>query len=310
MHAQWIEHLSAAEIAFGEKNYSQAIEDYTLAINLMEESNENSLSAYNERGMAYFKNGNIIEALQDFSKVIDTYDENPISSILPQAVNALWNRLGVHSRLNQREQAIQDLNKITKIDPNFPIVEYAGNTLIIKNLYLSDYPDLKETFSSVMVELGVCESKDKIFFSQSGIVIIYMTKDFSVSVPNNENCCKSCQEKKLQRYNLYSYVNSRKLMECQRWCDDTAYSIGIGCAFCATPMGKAACAAAVYALKNGCHWCCSEGSFYKKCVKPLEVFNPKDPAWDNEYTKPPERDLNSKDIILNDPDVVYDWNDI
>lgn len=171
-----------------------------------------------------------------------------------------------------------------------------------------------DTFASVMIKLGVCESKESLSFYQSGICIIKISDKFSDSIYKN-NPCKDCESKNKPVFNHYSRgtlrVNPRKLMECQNWCDDIAYSIGLGCAWCATPLGKAACAASLYALKNACHWCCSDGNFYEKCLRPLQAFNPRDPAWDDDNDgKRPERDLNDRDIIWNDPDVVYNWDDI
>jgi tetratricopeptide (TPR) repeat protein len=310
----WLSYWEAANKYSEEKNFPKAIECYSSAIEIIEKADSDSpLFAYNERGMAYFRNGNFEKAIFDFNKVIKSYLQNPISSNLSQAVNALWSHLGICSHLNLRKQASKDFEKIIELDPHFPKVKHKGNILIISNLDFSESEETKEIFSSVMIKLGVCENKQDLTYYSSGVCVIKLSEKFQASLAMYDPRCKTCKPN--NRRNLPSataaHVNPRKLIECKKWCDDVSYSAGLGCAWCKTPIGKAACAAALYSIKTGCHWCCSEGSFYQKCIRPLQAFNPRDPAWDddNEYSLP-ERDLNDKDIIWDDKDLVYSWDDI
>lgn len=320
----WMQYLANAEDSVEQESFADAIVSYSHAINLMEEIGENSMAAYHERGLAYLQIKDYNAAITDFSRVIENYESNPISSNLPAALNALWSRFGTYSRIHAREKADLDFTKIALLDPNFPIVEFSENTVIIKNLYLSSDHELKKIFASVMVNIGVCDKKEDVFFSHAGIVTIKMSSDFYDLLDDQCDCAALTEEMRpsINAQPRKERVSPRKLIECQKKCDDFAYSLGLGCAFCKTAMGKAACAAAVYTLKNACHWCCSDGNFYKKCIKPLAAFNPKDPAWDNnsentdnnnsndQSSHLPDRSLDDKDLIWNDRDLVYDWDDI
>lgn len=109
----WLPYWEAGNKYAEEKNFEQAIECFSSTIEIFENTEGRPpLFAYNERGMTHYKNKNFREALADFSRVIHFYERNPISSNLPQAISALWSRLGICSRLNLREQAHVILRKL------------------------------------------------------------------------------------------------------------------------------------------------------------------------------------------------------
>ena len=88
-----------------EKKYSEAIENYSKAIELNPEFAE----AYNNRGNTYYAQGNLNQAISDYNKVIEL---NPISSM---AYNARGN---AYSSRGDISQAIADYKKALELDPN------------------------------------------------------------------------------------------------------------------------------------------------------------------------------------------------
>lgn len=306
----WTSYWQCAVNYSANQEHSNALENYSLAIAFFEKSEDVPLFLFNERALSFMQMGNLEQAKADFSMVIESYEKKPSTQNLHQVLQALWGRTAIYKTLGLQEYAIADYIKISNLDPDFPVVEFDSHVLIIKNLNLENDAEAKLAFITALINIGICEKPENISFSSSGIYIIQVTKAYASAVQKSHPSCKECPGykwmPKLQDATLKN--NPRKIIECQQWCDKVAISVGLGCAYCPTPAGKSACVAAVASLKEGCHWCCSGGNFYEKCISPLKVFYPKDPAWDNPDL--PDRDLNDKDLIWDDRDLVYDWDDI
>lgn len=273
----WITYWLVANKHSENKDYMNAEQNYSLAISLFK-GEEVPLFLYNERAVSLIKNANFDGALKDFSVVIENFEKNPAISNVRQALSALWGRISIYLAVGQEEDAIRDYDKISELDPDFPVVEFYEDILLIKNLNFVNDLEVKQTFIKTMIELGICEKTESISFTVSGMCIIKTTHAYAEAV--RQSFCKKCTERnwKTTQKNAPVKNNSRKIIECQEWCDKVAISVGLGCAYCPTALAKSSCAAAVAVLREGCHWCCSEGNFYEKCLRPLKAFYPKDPV--------------------------------
>ncbi len=83
-------------------NLTQAIVDFTKAI----EIKPNDVMAYNNRGSAYAQQGNFIEAMSDFTKAIDLSPNDPV---------AYHNRAVVFYQFKEYDKAWGDVRKVQKI---------------------------------------------------------------------------------------------------------------------------------------------------------------------------------------------------
>jgi len=86
-------------------NLSQAISDYTKAI----EINPNLAEAYDSRGDAYHNQGNLSQAISDYTKAIE---------INPNFAGAYFGRGNSYYKQGNLSQAISDYTKAIKVNPN------------------------------------------------------------------------------------------------------------------------------------------------------------------------------------------------
>jgi tetratricopeptide (TPR) repeat protein len=94
------------ETASDNENYSEAILDYTKAIEFKPEYAE----AYYNRGLAYYHLKEYFKAISDYSKVIQIYQD---------IEQVYYNRGTVYMKLNEYSKAISDFTKAIEINPNY-----------------------------------------------------------------------------------------------------------------------------------------------------------------------------------------------
>jgi hypothetical protein len=121
-----------------------------------------------------------------------------------------------------------------------------------------------------LVKSGICEKETDIQMLNSGIC-------FAKKKAFHCGCDKKTEQ----------MAKAKNEENCNYWCDKLSLT---GMAWCAKAFKRsecqAACIFAVDLIKDGCHWCCDEGDFYKKCVKPFEDIvsymdiSNCDPYWD------------------------------
>jgi hypothetical protein len=99
------EYFLSGNASFDQGNLSEAISNFTKAI----EINPNLAKAYNNRGFAYVTQGNIPQAITDFNKVVE---------LNPQDAGAYCNRGYIYGKQSNFTQAISDFSKAIEIDPN------------------------------------------------------------------------------------------------------------------------------------------------------------------------------------------------
>jgi len=99
------EYLQSGNAFFEQGNLPQAVADFTKAI----ETDPNLGKAYNNRGFANAAQGSLPQALADFTKAIE---------INPTAADFYHSRGYVYSRQNDLTHAIADFTKALEIDPS------------------------------------------------------------------------------------------------------------------------------------------------------------------------------------------------
>lgn len=93
-----LEHLRKRE-------YDQAIEDFTLAIQLKSDF----VDAYHYRAIAYHQKGELERAILDYTVVIQ---------LKPDDVDAYYNRGNAHFRKKEYDEAIEDYTVVIRLKPN------------------------------------------------------------------------------------------------------------------------------------------------------------------------------------------------
>jgi tetratricopeptide (TPR) repeat protein len=102
----WLIYNNRGNAYAGLGNYRQAIEDYSMAI----EIRPGYADAYNNRGNAYNVLGNYRQAIEDLNRAIE------IKPILSEAYN---NRGGAYIGLGNHRQAIEDCGRAIEIKPGY-----------------------------------------------------------------------------------------------------------------------------------------------------------------------------------------------
>jgi tetratricopeptide (TPR) repeat protein len=100
------EHYQRGIAYYNQGNFIQAVSEYTKAI----EINPSFADAYDNRGNAYDNQGNFAQALSDYNKAIE---------INPNHANAYRNRGVAYANHGNASQAILDFSKAIELDPNF-----------------------------------------------------------------------------------------------------------------------------------------------------------------------------------------------
>jgi tetratricopeptide (TPR) repeat protein len=249
----WTQAVENCDIA----NYEQAEIYFTKCINeaTPEEINTHP-HIYVDRGRLYMLLDRYEEALEDIN--IALKNENLKNEDL---YRALLSRISIFVKLERIEEALEDYERLS---PIFPKIEHTEDTIIIRNIPDNEF--YKKMVTNYYVSTGICKKESDIKILSSGIIIAKKNK-----------CACGCGS--------VPYLNS-KIDNCKEGCDTIAVMAGAWCGgYFKKKRCQVLCALAVNTIKNGCHWCCSTGSVYEKCIQPfnhiLETMgNVCDPAWD------------------------------
>lgn len=101
-----VDHLARGKAEMERENFSEAIEEFSLAI----EDDPDSAEAYNLRGLAYSITGSFARAIEDCSKAIE---------LDPDYADAYNNRGAAFSGLGEIDAAIQDYSKAIELNAEF-----------------------------------------------------------------------------------------------------------------------------------------------------------------------------------------------
>lgn len=281
LSAEWQDDWSDAIIACKENHLEEAEFLFGKAICEMEQKKDQTHpEIYVDRSRLYLLLERNLECISDIDMALSfdclTGEE------LTRAIVTRWL---ARSKLGLVEDAINDLDYFASVNKeNLPKKEVTKKYIIIRNI-----PEC-ECYRNIMtcyyIHSGICDSKEDITMTESGICIIKRAK----------NCgCNDCEEKKALERNCDACgrrilkpqcANQDTMKGCKDMCDRMAVAGGVWCgAKFKTGRCQAACALAVNEIRNGCHWCCKDGGFYDNCIKPFAdilamMGNVCDPAWD------------------------------
>jgi hypothetical protein len=267
----WIKAIEACNDA----EYIEAENNFSIAINLMEQSNDS------EHPNIYVDHARLYLLLKKYHESLDRIEVALNSNKLSEKekLRAIITRIAAKSQLGISEGILEDVKFIGE---NYsPKIESTEKKIIIR-----DVPKC-ECYQKIMtcyyIHSGICNSKNDIKILNSGIWTINKT---------NENTCGSCQSSEKvcdacgQTITQVDKKVDNNVEKCKAWCDANTI---VATAWCTktfkTPACQAACILAVYTIQKGCHCCCSNGDFYEKCIKPFGyitdyIKEPCDPLWD------------------------------
>lgn len=242
--SNWQEHWIQAVECCENKDYLSAEKEFTLAIsNLENDQDETHPHVYIDRARLYVLQDRYTEALPDLNKGLSS--DYLIGN---DRIRGLVTRISTCFNLGMNDQALKDYDDFKLIYPNFPKVEFTQERVIIRNV--PDSKCYRRLAKKFLVNSRICEKETDIVELDSGIII----------APRNQ--CGCCNKK--------NPVVGSSAQDCSWWCDKSALA---GFTWCSRVFKNwqcnVACITAVELFKDGCHWCCKEGNYYKRCVEPF-----------------------------------------
>lgn len=269
--AEWQDHWESAVEYCGGKKYDAAETEFNLAIALLEHSqNAFNPHVYVDRARLYLLQDRYTEALVDVNKALESkylMDHDRIRGLVT--------RIFTCSNLKMDDQVLADYDAFKAMSPDFPKIEFSKDKVIIRNVPKGNC--YKKLTTHFLVQTEICESEADIRFLDSGIMIA-----------KRKVCNCGCDQSKgiYKAAAIQNYANQQNIDNCNWYCDKAALG---GVAWCAKVFKawhcQTGCIFAVDLIKDGCRWCCRDGSFYQKCIKPFEdivsyMGQPCDPYWD------------------------------
>ena len=115
-----------------------------------------------------------------------------------------------------------------------------------------------------LIHTGQCRSKKDIKRLPSGDWIIKKQENCGCGCKKDPFKCDECGME------INYGISQSSIKSCKGWCD----RIGIAAMAWCTKVFKnfycqIGCQTAVFELTDGCYWCCEDGDFYGKCIKPF-----------------------------------------
>lgn len=257
----WESHWTKAVEYCHKKNFDSADIEFSIAINELENSNDtNHPHIYVDRARLYILQNKFDKALVDINKALN-------SDLLTGSdrIRGIVTRMSACANLSMDDQVAMDYQEFKRLYPNFPKIEFTKDRLIIRNM--PDCKCYKKVVRSFLLNSELCENEEDIQMMKSGVCIAKIKK-----------CSCGCKKNKTEKDGENT---------CKRWCDKMSVA---GSSWCAKAFKnyycQTTCLLTVDMIKDGCHWCCESGEFYKKCVKPFEDIVSQmdvsncDPYWD------------------------------
>lgn len=216
--------------------YQDAIENYTKAINLLEETDNKKtireqMEALNNRGHLYYIQKDYENALHDFNKAID---------INPKFAPSFANRGQVYFKIKKYDQAGRDFEKAIELGPRNPYYYHIQGHLFTKTqnyekalrdyekaieldpydeysyLYRGNLLLLTENFTQALIDFNryvEMNPKDEKGYIQRAVVLTHLL-EFKAAVADLKQAIKICPTNKLAYFNLaniqFKHTNNAK----------------------------------------------------------------------------------------------------
>lgn len=265
--SHWIEGVTYTSVL----EFGSAADCFTEAITIIENGNISGCDhVYIDRARAFM-------GLEMFERALQDYEYALLRGNLSESdkVKAVVGKVAISAIKEDVDEFINNMDEWKKIDRNFPKIEIDKDFVVIRGA--PDCECYKRLTKCFLIHSGMCESSKDILMTKSGVCIAKKLCDCG---------CEDCQKRE-QSVRICDVCGAELVFEgnggeekglkediqkCKNWCSRIAVASGAWCArtFAFRPECTAACLLAVELLREGCEWCCAEGNFYERCVKPFE----------------------------------------
>lgn len=255
--SDWIHDWISAQESIENNDLSKAEEDFNSAIEIMETNNDiDHPYVYLSRAELYLNDQRFSSALEDLNKAINS---QKLASSEKHKANLM--RISAKFQIGEKLDDF-DLNNL--IEWSEIRVDQTKDRIIIRNL--PNCSSLKENLHCIFIHSGICERSSDITILNSGTYVI--KKRNCKSQENQDQHCDFCGDV-LARHQQPVKVEKRTIEGCKGWCDLHVTNAQMWCSNRVKSPCKELCLITLVHLQKGCHWCCSEGAFYEKCVEPF-----------------------------------------
>lgn len=260
----WINSLEARSV----KNYHLADAEIVRAIDLLKQEDglgEDHAHLYIERSNILLYLKKYSQAIQEASKALSYSHIN-----VKDRIQALQNRACAYANLEMIIEMANDNHEWEKLY-GMPSRVISDKYLIIRNMptdqtLVNDLIDayLKCSVFGKREDLKIYENGTWIIEKQNACsckALAHNDQIFDGRNPNNPG-------------NM-PVVNPGRVNECKFWCDKThtIWDMWVSAKFPSSTKCYWVCKYIILdPMRDACHWCCSGGSFYDRCIQPFEKF--------------------------------------
>lgn len=205
--SDWEAHWSNAVELCDSKNYAEAEQEFTKAIEYIEiEQDDHHPHVYIDRARLYCMQNKFQEALVDANKGMNSKNLTETDR-----TRGLLTRMCIYSNLEMIDEFIIDRDEFCKSNKDKPKIEFTDESVIIRNAPKSNC--FKKITKAFLIHSNICESEDDIKEYSSGIFIAKRT---------DLDCeCK-------QRGNPNQ--KAKEIHDCRWWCDKNRVAADLWCA--------------------------------------------------------------------------------
>lgn len=198
-------YYKSGETLYGQKQYSQAIDNFSKAISL----NPGFTDAYVYRGLAYYYNRQINPAIQDYTKAIN---------LNPAYVIAYFNRGLAYAENNNVDMAIQDYSKTIELSPTYAAAYTSRGGAYYTNkqydLSVQDYtkaialvPNDTYTYNSRALSYSALKKYEEAIADYTKAISLSPNDTYAYNGRGNAYAAKKLEEMALQDFNKSISLN-------------------------------------------------------------------------------------------------------
>lgn len=262
----WIE----SSLMFKENKFDEAEILINKSIALIEGESLELPYIYIERARVKAALNKNIEALDDLNKALNSKElslSDKSSALMLKFI--VCNILGILKDAQNSWEEYKSINIMPEYDETD---EY----LLIRNM--PNCSCYRKLIAGYCFEMGICENLSDFKMLDENSCVIKKNKKISECEGCNKNHLSPIRE---------GNRNKPAEDDCNGWCDYMAIAGNTWCgkSFKTHKCQAACCMAVEYIKKKLCYWCCTDGEFYRNCIKPFAnildyIKEPCDPMWD------------------------------
>lgn len=266
----WMHHWLLGLEKSQQADYPSAVKELTVALdNLGKNEASKYLYIYNERAKAFFKMGQINEALTDFLQVLSESGKSRRGQP-SDSMTALWGCASCYALLNDSEHFLQTYDFLYQFDFLFPKVELFEKYLVIRNVDFKGMSEaMRNAFCCALIHAEMCTSASDITFFDQGVCVIKRLCHCGCKgcfARGASFACESCGQSFLRQAQEGATDNQSRNKKVLK----TAFVMSTNLpSFVCLP----ACTAIVESLIQAAYWQSDSADFYERCVAPFQQIN-------------------------------------